>query len=116
MAAVTAGRAAGDGPPGGPARYRIEHRRPCRTTVLAVLTTAKLHLRDLDPFLSRLLLEGKTGWVVLVDEATGEAVLRRRVKPPGTRYRPPRRGTPAAGDPAGEGSPPALLKPGRRSR
>ena len=65
-----------------PAQYRVEHRQPCRSTTLAVLTNAKPSIRALDPFLSRLLHDGKSGWAVLVDEATGAVVARRRIEPP----------------------------------
>jgi hypothetical protein len=67
------------------ARFRIEHRRPNRTTVLGVLTGARPHRRVLDPFLSRLALDGGTGFVVALDEATGDVVLRRRIPTPGMR-------------------------------
>ena len=65
--------------------YRVEHRRPRRTTVMGVLPGGKPHRRALDPFLSRLVLDGQTGWAVLVDEATGAVVTRRPVEPPQTR-------------------------------
>ena|GEM_PF-6690310 len=38
--------------------------------------------RTLDPFVSHLLLEGATGTVVLVDEATGWVVAKRSIAPP----------------------------------
>ena len=63
-------------------RYRVEHHRPCRTRVLAVLDDARPNRRTLDPFLSRLILEGQTGWAVLVDESTGGVVTRRRIAAP----------------------------------
>lgn len=61
-------------------QYRVEHRQPTRTTVMAVLPGAKPHRRTLDPFLSRLIHDGKTGWAVLVDDATGGVVTRRRIE------------------------------------
>ena len=66
-----------------PLQYRVEHRdenrQPCRCTVLAVISNATPTTRALDPFLNRLIHEGKTGWAVLVDDGTGEVVVRRRI-------------------------------------
>ncbi len=62
-----------------PARYRVEHHQPRRTTVLAVVDHAKPSRRALDPYVSRLVLDGKIGWAVLVSEATGDVVARRRI-------------------------------------
>ena len=68
--------------PSPPPRYRIEHRQPCRSTVLAVVTDPHPHRCTLDPFVSHLCLDGKHGAVVLVDEATGSVVARRRIERP----------------------------------
>ena len=66
--------------------YRVEHRQPHGTTVLAVLGEADLHHRALDPFVGWLLHEGRPGWVVLVDDATDAEVVRKRIeRPPGAR-------------------------------
>ena len=66
-----------------PSHFRVEHRderrQPCRATVMAVLTNATPTTRALDPFLNRLIHEGKMGWAVLGDDATGDAVVRRRI-------------------------------------
>ena len=45
------------------------------------MTNAKPHYRTLDPFFSRLLRDGKAGWLVLVEVETGAIVARRRVGP-----------------------------------
>lgn len=63
-----------------PPTYRVEHRRPRRSTVLAVASGAKPHWRALDPYVSRLIHEGEAGWIVLVDEATGQVVTRRPIE------------------------------------
>ena len=59
--------------------YRIEHRQPTRITVLGVVTDVKPHRTTLDPFVSRLLLDQRSGSVVLVSEATGGVVARRQL-------------------------------------
>lgn len=62
--------------------YRIEHWQSSTTTVMGVITDEKPHPRTLDPFLSRLLLDQRSGSVVLVNEATGGIVARRQVTRP----------------------------------
>lgn len=59
--------------------FRVEHRQPGITRVLAILQNAKLHASTLDPFVSRLLYDGKQGTVVLVNEDTGAIVAKRRL-------------------------------------
>ena len=66
-------------------RFRVEHRQPNRTTVLGMFTGARPHRRVLDPFLSRLVLDGGTGFVVVLDEATSEVVVCRRIPTAGMR-------------------------------
>ena len=65
--------------------YRVVLRQPRRITVLAVVSGEKPHHRTLDPFASRLLLEGVSGVLELVDDATGTVVARRRLEPLGGR-------------------------------
>ena len=65
-----------------PSRYRVEHRQPKRSTVLDVLVGPKPHRRALDPYVSRLIHDGQTGWAVLVDDATGAVVARRPIERP----------------------------------
>ena len=65
-----------------PTRYRVEHQQPRQTRVLAILEHAPPHHRTLDLFVSQLLLQGKRGWVRLVDEATGQVVAKRRIEAP----------------------------------
>lgn len=60
-------------------RYRVEHRQPRRSTVLGVLVGPRPHWRELDPYVSRLIHDGGTGWVALVDDETGAVVVRRAV-------------------------------------
>lgn len=47
------------------AHYRVEHRderrQPYRSTVIAAITSAKPHVRTLDPFISSLIHQGQ-GW------------------------------------------------------
>lgn len=62
-----------------PVQYRVEHRQPRRSTTLGVVTWGKPSWRSLDPYVSRLLHDGKTGCVVLVDGATGRVVRRREL-------------------------------------
>ena len=62
-----------------PTRYRVEHHQPRQIRVLATLEHARPHHRTLDLFVSQLRLQGKRGWVRLVDDATGEVVAKRRI-------------------------------------
>ena len=63
-------------------QYRIEHHHAGWSTVLAFTSTAKPHHNLLAPFASRLLHDGGTGTVALVDQDSGDVVARRQVKPP----------------------------------
>ena len=65
-----------------PSRYRVEHRQSTRSTLLGVLVGPKPHRRALDPYVSRLVHDGQTGWAVLVDDATGVVVTRRSIERP----------------------------------
>ena len=58
-------------------RYRIEHRSENETRVVA--TTSDVHARqeELSHLAVRLIREGATGELVLVDETTGDDVARR---------------------------------------
>jgi hypothetical protein len=67
-------------PPTAP-RYRVEHRARGAVALLGVLEGVFPHHATLDPFVSYLLHRGQDGRVVLVDEATGAVVARRRVNP-----------------------------------
>ena len=63
-------------------RARVEHRGPWGTTVLGRLDGCAPHHATLAPFAGRLLLEGRAGGeLVLVDEASGAVLARRRVAP-----------------------------------
>jgi hypothetical protein len=57
--------------------YRVELCRPRRITVLGVVSGEKPSVRTLDPYTSRLTLDGVRGTVRLVEEATGTIVARR---------------------------------------
>jgi hypothetical protein len=59
--------------------YRVELHRDGEIQVLGRMTHARAHFRTLDPFLSQLMRERITGWLLLVDERTNEIVARRRV-------------------------------------
>ncbi|MEA2598205.1 MAG: hypothetical protein QOF01_4674 [Thermomicrobiales bacterium] len=63
---------------GGPT-YRIEHRSADAVVVLGHTTAAHARQADLSEHASRLMATGATGELVLVDEATGEDVARRRL-------------------------------------
>lgn len=41
-----------------------------------------MYRRALDPYVSRLIHDGQTGWAVLVDDATGAVVTRRSIERP----------------------------------
>ena len=62
------------------ATCRVELRQPRRIHLLAAAITVRPHFRSLDPYLSRLLHQGRAGMVVLVDNETGAVVARRRVQ------------------------------------
>lgn len=70
--------------------YRIEHRVGNRVTVLGRVADVTRHVSTLDPWLSRLLLEGAAGELVLVEEATGAVIARRSLgdDPPRVAGRP----------------------------
>ncbi|HEY7031952.1 MAG TPA: hypothetical protein VH482_11515 [Thermomicrobiales bacterium] len=59
-----------------PRWHRIEHRTGDVVTPLGRVADLARHRTTLAPFVSRLLLDGQTGVVVLVDEATGADVAR----------------------------------------
>ena len=50
--------------------------------MLGIVSGGPPHVRTLDPFASRLLLEGISGTLDLVDKATGRLVARRRLELP----------------------------------
>jgi len=62
--------------------YRVVLRQKGRITVLGIMSGGPPHVRTLDPFASRLLLEGISGTLDLVDKATGRLVARRRLELP----------------------------------
>ncbi len=70
--------------------YRIEHRVGNRVTVLGRVADVTRHVSTLDPWLSRLLLEGAAGELVLIEEATGAVIARRSLgdEPPRIAGRP----------------------------
>jgi hypothetical protein len=59
--------------------FRVELRQPRRRIFLGTVIGARPHRRSLDPFLSRVLQNGERGWLVLINEDTGQVVARRRV-------------------------------------
>jgi len=59
---------------------RVELRKPRRIHLLAAAVAVRPHFRSLDPYLSRLLHQGQTGMVVLVNNETGAVVARRQVR------------------------------------
>jgi hypothetical protein len=63
----------------GGSTYRIEHRSGDTVAVLGRTTAARACLADLSEHAARLMAVGATGELVLVDEATGEDVARRRL-------------------------------------
>jgi hypothetical protein len=62
--------------------YRIEHRTGDAIAVLGHTASAYARQVDLSEHASRLMATGATGELVLVDEATGEDVARRRLLAP----------------------------------
>lgn len=74
---------------GGPT-YRIEHRSSDAITVLGRTTATRARQADLSEHAARLIATGVTGELVLIDEATGEDVARRRLlSVTGDELRPP---------------------------
>jgi hypothetical protein len=63
-----------------PRWYRIEHRTGDDVASLGRVADLTPHPASLTPFVSRLLLDGRTGVVVLVDEATGVEVARHELR------------------------------------
>lgn len=62
-----------------PTRFRVEYRAPGKTRVLAVLHGAKAHRSSLDLYYSPLVHERKQGWLVLIDDESGDVVAKRRL-------------------------------------
>jgi hypothetical protein len=68
---------------GAPRRFRIEYQSEGRSRILGWAEGLAAHHHSLAPYVSRLRLDAKGtfGMVVLVDEATGAIVARRRLGP-----------------------------------
>ena len=64
-----------------PHHYRVEHRSGGRATVVGHTSSADARQSELSRHAARLAAEGATGELVLVDEATGEDVARRSLRP-----------------------------------
>ena len=60
--------------------YRIEHRTGEELRVLGTVQLVRPHPTVLDPFLSRLRLEGASGLLVLVSEASGRVMVTRSLE------------------------------------
>ena len=65
------------------ALYRVEHHVGRTVTVLAEAVVGFPHSTTLVPYVSRLVLQGASGWLVLVEETTGRRVARRHIRRPG---------------------------------
>jgi hypothetical protein len=63
------------------ARYRVEHRSEGHTVVIARTSAGDASQAELSEHAARLVAAGATGEVVLVDEATGEDLARRFLRP-----------------------------------
>jgi hypothetical protein len=61
--------------------YRIEHRTAGTTTVVAHTSDVHASQEELSQHAARLIAAGARGELVLVDEATGEDVARRHLRP-----------------------------------
>jgi hypothetical protein len=61
--------------------YRVEHHEHGTVTLLGQVTGVSLHYRSFDLFISRLLLQGASGEVRLIDTKTGAVAARRQVRP-----------------------------------
>ena len=62
--------------------YRVEHRTADGTAVVARTSDVYARQEELSQHAARLMRQGATGELVLVDEATGEDVARRTLLPP----------------------------------
>ena len=71
-------------PLNGPHRftYRIEHRTDSEHRLLGTVQLVRPHPTVLDPYLSRLRLEGATGHLVLVSETSGRIGVQKSLEPP----------------------------------
>jgi len=61
--------------------YRIEHRTEYGVVIVGRSDAADASQAELSELAGRLTLSGETGELVLVDEATGEEVARRYLRP-----------------------------------
>jgi hypothetical protein len=64
-----------------PKTYRVEHREHGQVEVLGQLTGVSPHHASLEIYVGELIRRGADGLLVLIDEATGDVVARRRVHP-----------------------------------
>jgi hypothetical protein len=67
-------------------RFRVELHAGGVITVVGFLPSGFAHHSTLEPYVTRLVEQGATGWLVLVAVTSGSPVARRRVQP---RSRPP---------------------------
>jgi hypothetical protein len=79
----------------GTGTYRVEHHVGRTVTILNEAIVGFPHSSTLAPYVSRVLQQGGSGWLVLVEITTGRRVARRRVRrperpTPWTRPRQPR--------------------------
>jgi hypothetical protein len=61
--------------------YRVEHRTAATTIVVAHTSDVHASQEELSLHAARLIAAGATGELVLVEEATGEDVARRHLRP-----------------------------------
>lgn len=77
--------------------FRIEHHTDQDRRVVEYLDDAVRHHRALDPYVDHLLVDGHTGWLVLIEQATGGVVARRCLRAsPSEKWARQRRGLPTA--------------------
>ena len=62
-------------------RYRVEHRSEGRVVVIARTSAGDARQAELSEHAARLIAAGATGELVLVDEATGDELARRHLRP-----------------------------------
>ena len=68
--------------------YRVEYRDKGETQELGRVSDILPHPTSLAPWVSRLLMEGRTGEVVLIEEETEQVVARHSLRRPSRWYQP----------------------------